>query len=276
MATAVLVLAPVSRTQGIPAPGQMGQGVPNQTQIGQSGGTMNDQLQFGTMGHQVEREQDAAYRAFLKEPDPAKKIQLGNGFLQKYPKSPFAEQVDVGLMNTYRAQQDWKNTYRLADSALALQPDDVDVLTIVSWTIPHVYNPNDPDADQELNKAERYAKHSIEVMAKMPKPHDVTDSEFAAAKAKRSSQAHSALGLVYFRRNDYDNSARELEQATRDNPTPDATDLFVLGVDLQNLRRFGDASDAFGRCAELAGPLRDRCKQNAESAKLQTDQSKTK
>jgi len=223
----------------------MGQGIPNQTQIGQSGGTMNDDLQYGTFEHGVEREEANAYQVFLRERDPARKIRLGNDFLKKYPKSPLAERVDAELMNVYRAEQDWKNVYLCADHALAVQPDDVDVLTTVGWTIPHVYNPSDPDADQELKTAETYAKHAIEVLAKMPKPAGLTDEQFAAAKAARTFQAHSALGLVYFRRQDFSDSARELAESTKGNPRQDPTDLYVLGVDLQNLNRHSEAAAAF-------------------------------
>src|SRR5690348_13443929 len=164
-AVAVLALISIPPANGqIPSSGQMGSSVPNQTAIGQSGGTMTDDLQYGTFGHQVERDQDAAYRAFFKERDSAKKIRLGNDFLKKYPKSLLAERVDAGLVDVYRAQQDWKDCYQSANAALALQPDDVDVLTTVGWTIPHLYNPSDPDADQELDRAETYAKHAIEVL----------------------------------------------------------------------------------------------------------------
>ena len=144
------------------------------------------------------------------------------------------------------------------------------------WTSPHVYNPSDPDADQELNKAETYAKHAIDVLAKLPKPPDMNDAQFAASKAKRTIQAHSALGLVYFRRDDYENSAKELGQSTKDNPTPDPTDLFVLGADFQNLSRFSEAADAFGACSQIAGSLQNQCKQNADATKRQADVSKPK
>ena len=178
-------------------------------------------------------------------------------------------------MNAYRAQQNWKDTFRLADSALALDPDDVDVLSTVSWTIPHVYNPSDPGASEELSKAETYAKHSIDVLARLHKPPDLTDAQFDAAKSKRAFQAHSALGLVYFRRNDYDNSAKELQQATKDNPNPDQTDLFVLGVDLHHLNRYSESAEAFRGCSQIAGALQNQCKQNADAAQAQADQSKT-
>jgi hypothetical protein len=250
------------------------QQLPNQTQIGIT--TMGDTLYVKNVDAQAERDQDAAYQAFLKEQEPAKKIQLGNNFLQKYPKSPHVESIDVGLMNAYRAQQAWKDSYRFADNALALSPDDVEVLTTVGWTIPHVYSPSDPDADQELTKAESYAKHALEVLAKIPKPPNLTDAQFAASKAKRSLQAHSALGLVYFRRQNYDDSAKELEQSTKGNSTPDQTDLYVFGIDLENLKRYGEAAEAFRGCAQGAGALQDQCKQGADSAKALAAQSKTK
>lgn len=267
MAFAILLtFAPVARAQ---------MGGNNPTMM-QNANSMEERLYVGTADVQADREQGGAYENFLKQKDPAKKIQLGNNFLEKYPKSPLAERVDVGMMDVYRAQQDWKNSYAFADRALALEPDDVDVLTIVGWTIPHVYSPDDADADQELAKAETFAKHALDVMAKMPKPPGMSDTQFAAAKSKRTFQAHSALGLVYFRREDYDKSASELELATKGNPVQDQTDLFVLGVDLQNLNRFTEAAEAFGGCGQMPGPLQSQCKDNAVSSAAAARQSKPK
>ncbi len=223
----------------------------------------------------VDRKEENAYKAFYNQKDELdKKIQLGQAFRQKYPKSPLAEAVDAGLVNAYVDKQDWKDVYASADSALALKPDDVDVLTTVGWVIPHVYQPTDPDASAELDKAETYAKHAIEVMATMPKPSHLSDAQFAAAKAQKAAEAHSALGLVYYRREDFASSAKELEQAVQGSSNPDATDLYVFGMDLQNLKRYREAADAFSRCAQAAGALEDACKQNADVANRQSAQSK--
>lgn len=222
-----------------------------------------------------DRKEENAYKAFYNQKDELdKKIQLGQAFLQKYPKSPLAEAVDAGLVNAYVAKQDWKDVYASADSALALNPDDVDVLTTVGWVIPHVYQPDDPNGSAELDKAETYEKHAMEVMANMPKPSSLSDAQFAAAKAQTSAQTHSALGLVYYRREDYANSAKELEQVMQGNPNPDATDLYVFGIDLQNLKRYPEAADAFNRCAQAGSALEDACKQKADAAKRQSAQSK--
>ena len=215
-----------------------------------------------------------AYKAFYQANEPAKKIELGNSFLQKYPKSALDEPVDVGLLNIYYAQQDWKDVYASADRSLALKPDDLYVLTTVGWIIPHVSQPGDADADQLLDKAETYAKHAIEIMPTMSKPSYMNDAQFAEFKTQAAIQAHSALGLVDFRRGDYENSAKELQQSSPSAANPDATDLYVLGIDFQNLNRFADAADAYGRCGQIAGPLQDRCKQSADAAKKQIPQSK--
>jgi tetratricopeptide (TPR) repeat protein len=265
--TAVLTLGTISRAQMNQSAG------PN---LGVAGNESQERMELSNMDALGDKDQVAAYQAFSKAQEPSQKIKLGNNFLKKYPKSPLAERVDAGLMNSYRAQQDWKNTYFFADSALALEPDDVDVLTTVAWTIPHVYSPDDTDADQKLDKAETYAKHALEVLAKIPKPADVNDSQFAAAKAKRAFQAHSALGLVYFRREDYDHSTKELELATKGNPIADQTDLFVLGADLQNLKHYSEAADAYHGCSQITGALQNQCKQNADFAKAQAEVTASK
>src|SRR5690348_18275392 len=85
-AVAVFALISIPSANGQMPGGEVGTGVPNQTAIGQSGGTMTDQLQYGTFGHEAERDEAAAYQKFSKQQEPAKKIQLGNEFLKRYPK----------------------------------------------------------------------------------------------------------------------------------------------------------------------------------------------
>ncbi|HUA01756.1 MAG TPA: hypothetical protein VMB02_15580 [Candidatus Aquilonibacter sp.] len=216
----------------------------------------------------------AAYKDFYNASEPAKKIQLGTKFLQKYPKSYLDEPVDVGLLDAYYAQRDWKNVYAMADNALNLKPDDVYVLTTVGWLIPHVYSPSDPDAGKLLDRAEQYSKYAIDVIPKMPKPAHMDDKQFAAMKDQTTRKAESALGLVYFRRNYYDLSAKELQDATTGLATPDQTDLFILAMDLDNLKRPSDAVAVYNHCAQMTGPFQDRCKQAADAVKSEAAPSK--
>jgi tetratricopeptide (TPR) repeat protein len=215
--------------------------------------------------------EEAAYKQFyLSSPqDLDKRIRLGEAFVQKYPLSRYAESVYAALTRAYSAKQDWKNFYARADKALALNPDDAAVLVIVGWMIPHEYNPESADAAKNLDEAERYEKHAMEIIPKMPKPANITDDQFAQSKSALLAEAHSGLGLVYFRRQDSEDSVKEFQQAMQLAASPDPTDLFVLGLELQSLNRFADAADAFNRCGQVPGPLQDRCKQSADAAKKQ-------
>jgi tetratricopeptide (TPR) repeat protein len=219
----------------------------------------------------VNPEEEAAYKTFFetKPGEADKQIELGQQFLQKYPASRYAEAVNGRLAKAYYGKQDWNDFYASADKALALNPDDVDLLVLVGWVIPHSYNPNDLDADRRLDKAENYEKHALELIPGLPKPVGLTDEQFAAAKAGATSQAHSGLGLVYFRRQDFANSVAELQKGTSGTASPDPTDYFVMGIELLQLKRFGDAADAFQKCSQIPSGLQDRCKKAADQAKTQ-------
>jgi len=218
----------------------------------------------------VDPEEEMAYKAFYDAgpQDADKKSQLGESFVQKYPSSHYDEAVYASLVQVYLGKQDWDKFYASADKALALDPNDVSVLTTVGWVIPHTYNPNDLNADKNLTKAETYEKHSIELLGTLVKPSGMTDDQFAISKTEDLAEAHSGLGLIYFRRQQFDESAKELKQATQASAHPDPTDLYILGVDLQNLKANSEAADAFDRCAQIPGGLQDECKKRADAAKL--------
>ena len=173
------------------------------------------------------------------------------------------------MTQAYYVKQDWKNLYASGDKAVSLNPDDTSVLVMVGWVIPHSLDPKDPNASKDLDKAERYEKHAIELIGVMPKPATMTDEQFTQTKTSLLTQAHSGLGLVYFRRQQSDDSVKEMQQATQGSATPDPADLFVLGFGLQSLGRYSEAADAFARCGQIPGALQDRCKQSSEAAKKQ-------
>lgn len=224
----------------------------------------------------VDKKESAAYKAFYdtNPQDADKRIQLGEEFVKKYPSGPYAESVYAGLVQAYYMKQDWQKFYAAADKALGMNPENVDVLVTVGWVIPHIYNPNDPDASKKLDKAEDYETRAIKGLASLQKPANLTDEQFQAEKTQKLAEAHSGLGLVYFRRKDFAKAASELKMATEGVPNPDPTDYFALGAALQNTKRYSEAADAFDKCAQIPGSLEDRCKQQAEAAKKLGAQAK--
>jgi len=220
----------------------------------------------------VDPEEEKAYKAFYDASTPQQadaRIKMGEDFVAKYPKSKYAEVVYARLMQDYFNKQQLPKMYEAADKALALNPDDVSVLVLEGWVIPHNIDPNSMDAEPLLNKAEAQEKHALELLPNLPKPATMTDDQFAKAKNDALSQAHSGLGLIEFRKQDFANSVTELQQGEKLATVPDPTDFYVMGIELQALKRFGDATDAFQKCAQIPGGLADRCKQKADETKKQ-------
>jgi tetratricopeptide (TPR) repeat protein len=220
--------------------------------------------------------EEAAYQAFHKvgEDGIDKKIHLGVAFLTKYPSDRYSEAVYEELSQAYYDKKDLPSFYIYSEKGLSLFPDDVHLLALSGWVIPRAFDPHEPDADKKLDKAELYEKHALDVLDKMQKPAGFTDGQFAQFKTGELAVARSGLGLVYFRREEYAASAKELETATQNEATPDPTDYFILGVDLENLSRYKESADAFNRCAQTAGTLRDDCKKYGNDATQRAAEAK--
>jgi tetratricopeptide (TPR) repeat protein len=224
---------------------------------------------LGDVG-KVDPAEDNDYKALaaVKATDYDQQIALGEAFVSKYVASRYREAVYADLMHAYFEKQEFPKMYENGDKALAINPDDVSVLVQLGWVTPHNYDPNDIDAAKKLEKAEAELTHGLEVLATLPKPATMTDEVFTKSKASATEQAHSGLGLVYFREQKPAESAAELEISTK-GPNADPADLYVLGRDYEALKKYSEASGAYTNCAAITGPLQSRCKQRADQTKQQ-------
>jgi len=217
----------------------------------------------------IDPAEEAAYKAIYATPDgdPDKLISLGEAFVKQYPSGKYTSEVYGRLVNAYLSKQELDKMYAAGDKALALNPDNINALVVIGWVIPHYYDPNDMDADRKLDKAEGYLKHAITLFGTMQKPAQMTDEQFEKAKNGGLAQAHSGLGLVYFRRQDYEDSITELQTAEKLSLSPDPTDFYILGVDYKAEKKYPEAVDAYNKCASEPGGLVSACKQGADEAK---------
>lgn len=212
-------------------------------------------------------EEDAYKTLFETKGNAERKIQLGEDFLKKFPQSRYVENVYSQLTAAYLAAGQVDKMFATGEKAIELRPDDVDVLSLLAWVMPRRIGASTLDADQKLDKAGKYGKQAITLLVALPKPAMLTDEDFTKAKNEKLSMCHSGLGVMYFHRQRYADSAAELEQATKLSTTPDPTDYYVLGLAYMNTRRYGDAAGAFGQCAAAPSPLQDPCKQDLANAK---------
>jgi hypothetical protein len=262
LSLAVPFVCKAQATSSAPTPNTLTQTNANQT---------IDQLQEKNLGDPRAEE---AYNKLLKTKDLDKKIKLAKEFINKYPTSEHLDTVYEELAQAYYSNHDLKDFYASADEGIARFPNDPTLRAVAGATMARAYNHDDPDAAKKLEKAEKYENDALALLQTLKTPTNMTEEQFTAYKKQVAATAHSGLGLIYFRQARFQDSVKELQQATQDATTPEAIDFLILGGDYQNLNQFKQAADAFDRCAQIAGPLQAGCKGYAESSLKQVSQSR--
>lgn len=217
----------------------------------------------------VNAEEDAAFKVFQAAPstDLPKKIELGEDFVKKYPQSRYLPPVYYTLTMAYMQTNQTQKMLEVGDKEVALQPNDIATLAVLSQTISRVTNSTTPNAAQQLAKAATYAKKAIEIAPTLPKPENMTDELFAAGKNQALVAAHSGLGLVLIKRGQNAEAIPELEQAVKLDKDPDPVNYYLLGVANKGTSHFDDAISAFNKCAAIAGQMQTTCKTQADDTK---------
>ena len=219
----------------------------------------------------VNAEEDAAFKEFEAVPisDVKQKIQRGEAFLQKYPETRYKPGVYAPLVFAYLQDGQVQKMEEYGEKEIALMPNDVSTLALMAQTLPRRINSTTTQAEaaQLLAKAEQYSKQAIEIAPTLPKPANMTDEAFAAAKNQDLAMAHSGLGLVYIRRGKNAEAITELAEAVKVDPNPDPVNYYLLGMANKSTSHFDDAVNAFNKCAAMPGQMQAVCKAQADDAK---------
>ncbi len=226
-------------------------------------------LQLDVPAPAVNAEEEATYKTFFetKIADAQSQIRLGEDFLKKYPQSRYREGVYARLTSAYLTAGQEEKMFAAGDKALELNPSNVDVMALMALVLPRRVNVKSLDADQTLQKSEKYSRQAIAMLTEMQKPTGMSDEDFAKAKNEKLSMCHSGLGIVQFHRQKWVDAAAELEQATKLAVVPDPVDYYVMALAYQKAKHYPEAATAYGRCSESGGPLQPNCKQGMEQMK---------
>jgi len=217
----------------------------------------------------VNPEEEAAYKAFFESKEDNLKVKLGEEFQEKFPTSRYRESVYAALTNAYQNLGQEEKMFATCDKTLEINADNLAALVTIAKALPRRTDTKALDAQQKFDKAEKYGKRALELLALLSKPENVTEEIFAKAKSDALADVHSGLGLVYLQKGRLAESIGALEQATKVTATPDQSDFYLLGVALQSAKRFEDAIAAYGSCAGVASPVQEYCKQGQAEAKKQ-------
>lgn len=217
----------------------------------------------------VNKAEEAAYKAFYdaRTGPPQTQIQLGEAFVMKFPMSHYLVGVYSQLTSAYYNTGNTDKMFEAGNKAIELAPDNANILGLMAMAMSRRINSKMPDAAAQYAKAEQYAKHAVELIPTMPKPDGMDDATFEKAKNVDLSMAHSALGLIDFQHQKYEDAVMELSMAVQLEDMPDPVDYYMLGNADVETSRFKDAMAAYDKCTALGGPLAQPCKTRGDDAK---------
>jgi tetratricopeptide (TPR) repeat protein len=223
----------------------------------------------GDKKEKVNKAEEAAYKTVLAAQggDPAAEIPVSEDFIAKFPMSKYIGGVYGMLTTAYFSTGNTDKMFAAGAKALELDPDNVDVLALLAMAIPRRVKATQPDYKDQMDKAEKYARHTIELMPALPKPATVDDATFEKAKNDKLSLAHSGLGLIdlNFKKN-YEDARTELTQAVQLASSPDPVDYYLLATADAQASYMNGAIAAYEKCA-ATGPLQSACKAREDAVK---------
>ncbi len=222
----------------------------------------------GEKKEKVNKAEEAAYKNVVEAQggDPAMQIQVSEDFITKFPMSKYIGGVYGLLTTAYYTTGNTDKMFAAGAKALELDPDNVDVLALLAMAIPRRVKANTPDGAQQLQQAEVYAHHAIELIPNMAKPAAVDDATFDKAKNDKLSLCHSGLGLLAIDHSKFDDARTELTQAVQLASSPDPVDYYLLGNADAQASYMNGAIAAYDKCA-ATGPLVTQCKAREEAMK---------
>jgi tetratricopeptide (TPR) repeat protein len=221
-----------------------------------------------TPAQKVNKAEEAAYKNVLATQggDPAMQIQVGEDFITKFPMSKYLGGVYGMLTTAYYTTGNTDKMFAAGAKSLEINPDNVDVLALLAMAIPRRVKSNTPDGPQQLQKAEVYAHHAIELIPALTKPETVDDAAFEKAKNDKLALAHSGLGLLDINHSKFEDARTELMQAVQLATSPDPVDYYLLGNADSQASYMNGAIAAYDKCA-ATGPLVTQCKAREEAMK---------
>ncbi len=199
------------------------------------------------------QEEFAAYQKFMQERTPEEQIRLLEDFLLQYPETELKEYAYQAATQAYQAKNDFAKVLTYGEMTLAENENNLVALLILSSAIPERTAKSDPDREENLAEAERYASRSLEVLAKLPMPAELTPEQWRQTRRDAEATPHAALGLIAMIREDFPKAEGELKMATEMAARPDPVTLYRLGLCYSLEKKYDPALEVLERSAALGG-----------------------
>lgn len=121
-------------------------------------------------------------------------LERGAAFERAYPESPLRLPVCELMTREWRSQGDGEKAIAAAERGLAIAPDYIPLLVEIADLL--------ANGSQGLERATHAARHALDLLDRVKAPIRVAPEEWTSAVSKLRARAHSALGIVQFKKDD--------------------------------------------------------------------------
>ena len=208
--------------------------------------------------------QQLVYTGLFQSPilvkDPGKRASLLARFAQGFPDSPYANPALGVAATSYQQAQNPAKMLEVANGLLAKDPENLGMLLLVS----DYYS----EKNEQLDKAESYAKKAIAVLAAAKKPDGVADDQWQQQTSLQRGLALSSLGQVNMEKKDNAQAVQNFRAAAplvKSDAITYARNQYRLGFALVNLKRMPEAKEAFTQAASVNSPYKSLAQDKLKS-----------
>jgi len=189
--------------------------------------------------------------AAYQQKDPTKKAEYLQRFAKDYPDSPNGEQALTLAAFSYQQAQNRPKMLELANSVLAKNPNSIGMLLLLADDY--------SEKNEQLDKAEAYAKKAAGLCETAKKPEGITEEDWQKQITLQKGLALSALGQVNLEKKDNAAAVKTLTAATpllKSNAATYARNQYRLGFAYANLKNTPAAKQAFTEAASVDSPYK--------------------
>jgi len=199
-----------------------------------------------------------AYLTVLEARQPAQIVAAAREFARAWPKSELLAHTLQLEMEAHRTLGNLDGAIEAGEQAVKLVPNNIAVLVGLAGLLPLAGG--DP---QRLDRAEALATQALKLLRSFRISRYVPLEEWERVRARLQSNAHAALGIVAYRRNEIAQATREFEAAVALAPEPDPAQYYRLGRLYLAGKRLPEARDTLRRAAQLNDPAVRRMAEQA-------------
>jgi len=183
--------------------------------------------------------------------DPGRRAEYFVRFAKMYPDTPEAEQALTVAASSYSQAQNRAKMHEVANSVLAKNPENIDLLLLLADDYSQV--------GEQLDKAETYAKKAISVADAAKKPDNISDEEWQKKISVQKGWALSSLGQVDLQKKLNAQAVDSLSKAApllKSNAGLYGRNQYRLGFAYLNMKKNPEATKAFTEAASVESPYK--------------------